>query len=84
MRRLRRKSPVALALTGATGWCDWVARRRRHAPHPGKTPGGASAYRGCRIMRLGSPDKAQCAASGKIPGSASAYRGYSMVQRLEL
>ena len=44
-----------------------------------ETPGGATAYRGYSPVRLGSPDKAQCAASGKIPGGASAYRGYSAV-----
>ncbi|GKI60419.1 TPA: hypothetical protein MHR78_16675 [Klebsiella variicola] len=33
-----------------------------------KIPGGATAYRGCSAVRLGSPEKAQCADSGKIPG----------------
>ncbi|WP_155961256.1 hypothetical protein [Klebsiella aerogenes] len=33
------KPPVALPLTGATALCDLVARRRRNAPPPGKTPG---------------------------------------------
>jgi hypothetical protein len=43
MRRLRGKSPVALTLTGATALCDLVARRRRNAPPPGKSP--AQRYR---------------------------------------
>ena len=67
MRRLRRKSPVALTLTGATALCDLVARRRRNAPPPEKIPGGANAYRGYSVVRFGSPEKAQCAASGENP-----------------
>ncbi|MDT8881886.1 hypothetical protein RBG07_04970 [Klebsiella aerogenes] len=33
------KPSVALSLTGATALGDLVARRRRNAPPPGKTPG---------------------------------------------
>ena len=58
---------MALTLTGATALCDLVARRRRNAPPPGKIPGIATAYRGYSVVRFGSPEKAQCAASGENP-----------------
>ncbi|MDW0349035.1 hypothetical protein QQ273_32140, partial [Klebsiella variicola] len=59
--------PVALTLTGATALCDLVARRRRNAPPQGKIPGIATAYRSYSVVRFGSPEKAQCAASGENP-----------------
>ena len=46
--------------------CDLVAGKEQCAAS-GKTPGGASAYRGYKAVRLGSPEKAPCAASGENP-----------------
>ncbi|GKM60254.1 hypothetical protein NUKP67_35750 [Klebsiella variicola] len=42
-------------------------RRRRNAPPPEKIPGIATAYRGYSVVRFGSPEKAQRAASGENP-----------------
>ncbi|WP_202929149.1 hypothetical protein [Klebsiella michiganensis] len=75
------KSPVALALTGATALRGLVARTGASSAASGEIPGRAYAYRGYSSARPGRPDKArQAPPPGKSPVAlaltgATALRG---------
>ncbi|GJL37610.1 hypothetical protein TUM17576_44300 [Enterobacter hormaechei] len=72
MRRRREGCPVALSLTGATGYRYLRESSPDKAPcaAAGKTPPVALSLTGATghyCLREGSPDKAPCAAAGKAP-----------------